>query len=262
MWQNDGWNVRVRLGVLTPHADVGPESELRAMAPADVGIHAARVPFGAMQPGGRMDETIPLAPIRAFAEPPYVDDATERLAAAPLAAIGYAFTSSAYVIGASAEEAMLQRLRTRTGGVPVLATCAAMVDALHAVGASRVSLVDPPWFDTELNALGRRYYQAAGFEVPFSAPCALPSSQSLIQPAELYDWVTAHIPDSTDAVVLGGNGFRAVGIIERLEARLERPVLTPNQVLLWAMLRAAGTTTDAVTGYGQLFGLAGPPPRE
>ncbi|MFH8930718.1 aspartate racemase/maleate isomerase family protein [Streptomyces pristinaespiralis] len=262
MWQNDGWNVRVRLGVLTPHADVGPESELRAMAPADVGIHAARVPFGAMRPGGGMDETIPLAPVRAFADPPYVDEATERLAAAPVAAIGFAFTSSAYVIGASAEEAMLERLCTRAGGVPVVATCAAMVDALHSVGASRLALVDPPWFDTELNALGRRYYQGTGFEVPFSAPCSLPSGQTLIQPADLYDWVIAHVPDSADAVVLGGNGFRAVGVIERLEARLERPVLTPNQVLLWAMLRAAGTTTDDVTGYGQLFSLAGPPPHE
>jgi len=258
MWRNDGWNVRVRLGVLTPHADVGPESELRAMAPADVGIHAARVPFGAMRPGGEMDKTIPLAPIRAFAEPPYVDEATERLAAAPLAAIGFAFTSSAYVLGASAEEAMLERLYTRTGGVPVVATCTAMVAALRTVGASRLSLVDPPWFDAELNALGRRYYEAAGFEVPFSAPCSLPSGQTLVQPGELYDWVSAHVPDSADAVVLGGNGFRAVGVIERLEARLGRPVLTPNQVLLWALLRAARTATDDVTGYGRLFALAGP----
>ncbi|MEU3499853.1 maleate cis-trans isomerase [Streptomyces hundungensis] len=262
MWRNDGWDVRVRLGVLTPHADVGPESELRAMAPADVGLHAARVPFGAMRSGGGMDETIPLAPVRAFAEPPYVDEAAERLAAAPLNAMGFAFTSSAYVIGAAAEEAMLDRLRTRAGGIPVVATCAATVEALHAVGATRPALIDPPWFDAELNALGRRYYQDAGFEVPFSAPCALPSGQTLVQPAELYEWVSTHVPDDADAVVLGGNGLRAVGVIERLELRLERPVLTPNQVLLWAMLRAAGTSTDDITGYGRLFSVPEPPPHE
>ena len=45
------------------------------MAPPDVGVHAARVPFGAMAAGGAMDPTIPLAPVRAFAEPPHVDDA-------------------------------------------------------------------------------------------------------------------------------------------------------------------------------------------
>ena len=80
-----------RIGVLTPHADVGPESELRAMAPSTVGIYAARVPFGAMAGGGRMDPTIPLAPVRAFAEPPHVDAAVPLLAAAPLDAIGYGF---------------------------------------------------------------------------------------------------------------------------------------------------------------------------
>jgi maleate isomerase len=72
MWQPDGWEVRTRIGVLTPHADVGPESEIRAMAPETVGVHAARVPFGAMASGGAMDPTIPLAPIAAFVEPaPY-----------------------------------------------------------------------------------------------------------------------------------------------------------------------------------------------
>ena len=35
-------------------------------------------------------------------------------------------------------------------------------------GASRSST---PWFDTELNALGRGYYESAAFEV-YSAPAA------------------------------------------------------------------------------------------
>src|SRR4029450_13107973 len=75
MWRADGWDARWRVGVLTPHADVGPGSGLRAMAPADVGIHAAQVPFGAMAAGGAMDPTIPLAPVRAVAAPPGGGDA-------------------------------------------------------------------------------------------------------------------------------------------------------------------------------------------
>ena len=57
-WKRDGWEATVRVGVLTPHADVGPESELQAMAPPGVAIHAARVPFGAIRAGGAMDPTI------------------------------------------------------------------------------------------------------------------------------------------------------------------------------------------------------------
>ncbi|GGP45342.1 maleate cis-trans isomerase family protein [Streptomyces melanogenes] len=260
MWRPDGWDVRVRVGVLTPHGDVGPESEFRAMAPPDVGVHAARVPFGAMRRGGAMDSTIPLAPVRAFAEPPYVDEAAAQLATAPVAAIGYAFTSSAYVIGADAEAAMLARLAGRAHGLPVVATCASTVEALRAVGATRICLVDPPWFDTGLNDLGRAYYEAAGLDVRFSAPCDLPSGQALIRPDELHDWVAGRVPDEAEAVVVGGNGFRAVGMVETLENTLGRPVLTANQVLLWAVLRAAGSDTAAITGYGRLFTSDAPPP--
>ncbi|MFF4644057.1 maleate cis-trans isomerase [Streptomyces sp. NPDC001389] len=253
MWQPDGWDVRVRLGVLTPHADVGPESELRAMAPSGVGLHYARVPFGGMGSGGVMEATIPLAPVRAFAEPPQVDDAAGLLAAAPVAALAYAFTSSSYVIGTRGEGFMLARLRERAHGLPVVATCAAAVEALRALGVGRIALVDPPWFDETLNELGRGYYEEAGFEVPYAAPCGLPGGQAQVTPQGLHDWVAERVGDAAEAVVVGGNGFRAVGAIAALEATLGRPVLTANQVLLWSALRAAGVGADGVEGYGRLF---------
>ena len=249
----DGWEATTRIGVLVPHADVGPEAELQAMAPSTVTIHAARVPFGAMATGGAMDPTIPLAPVRAFAEPPHLDDAAELLAAAPLSAIAYGFTSSAYVMGMEGEAAMIVRLEERTNGTPVVAPCAAMVEAMRAFGASRVALVDPPWFDAELSGLGRRYYESAGFEVVHSGPCDLPSDQAMITPADLHAWVTEHAPGDAEAVAIGGNGFRAVGAIDALEQDLERPVVTANQALFWAALRAAAMDTSSVTGYGRLF---------
>ena len=254
MWQPDGWEVRTRIGVLTPHADVGPESEIRAMGPETVGVHAARVPFGAMASGGAMDPTIPLAPIVAFVEPPHIDDAVSLLAAAPLEVIGIGFTSSAYVTGAEAERDLVNRLQSRSSGIPVVATCASAVQALRRLGAVRITVVDPPWFDQELNRLGAEYFSSQGFEVVFHAPCALPSKQRSISPAELYDWILAHTPDTAQAVFVGGNGFRSVGVIAALEEALARPVLTANQVLLWGMLQAIGSR-DSPRGYGRLLTL-------
>ena len=46
MWRPDGWGYKARVGLLVPHIDVIPETELRANAPEGVSIHAARVPFG------------------------------------------------------------------------------------------------------------------------------------------------------------------------------------------------------------------------
>ena len=253
-WKPDGWEASVRIGVLTPHADVGPESEMNAMAPPDVAIHATRVPFGAMAAGGVMDPTIPLAPVKAFAEPPHVDDAAELLAAAPLDAIAYGFTSSAYVIGEEGEAEMIARLERRTRGIPVVATCTAEVEGLRVLGARRIVLFDPPWFDTELTGLGRRYYESAGFEVVYSSPCGLESDQKKITPSDLHAWVSEQV-STTDAqaIVFGGNGFRTVGAIAALEEDLVRAVLTPNQALLWGALRITDADPSSVSDYGRLF---------
>ena len=258
MYHDDGWDVRRRIGVLTPHADVGPESELRAMAPPHVAIHAARVPFGAMGKGGAMDPTIPLAPVRAFAEPPAVDAATAVLAAAPLDVIAFGFTSSAYVIGDEGERAMVARLSDVADGIPVVATCTASVDVLRALGAARIALIVPPWFDAELVEMGRRYYEAAGFEVVDAHSCGLPSEQTRIERSALFDWIVADVAPEVDAVVVGGNGFRSVGVIEAIEDALGRPMLTANQVLLWAALGAAGVQTSDVVNYGRLFAVGAP----
>jgi maleate isomerase len=69
----------------------------------------------------------------------------------------------------------------------------------------------------------------------------------------LHEWILTNTPDTAQAVVVGGNGFRAVGTIEALEKDLGRPVLTANQVLIWDALRTANSDTAAVEGYGRLF---------
>jgi maleate isomerase len=115
-----------------------------------------------------------------------------------------------------------------------------------------LNLVSPPWFDAQLDGLGVSYFESQGFEVVYHSPAGLPSDQNRIDPAELYEWVRAHVNDDSDAVFIAGNGFRAVGTIEALEQDLRRPVLTANQVLFWAALRAAEARVP-VSGYGEIF---------
>src|SRR5262245_4913686 len=133
MWQPDGWAFRARLGLLVPHAAIGSESEIGVMAPEGVSIHATRVPLGVMRAGGLMDPTIAIDPVGAFADPPLIDDAAELLAAAPLHAIGMAFTSSSYVRGVADDEKLRQRLELRTRGIPVAITSVSATLALQAV---------------------------------------------------------------------------------------------------------------------------------
>jgi maleate isomerase len=79
-----------------------------------------------------MDRTItqdPVSALRALADPPLLDNAAELLAAAPLHAIAYGFTSSGYVRGAADDAALKSRLERHTRGVPVVIPCAAAVAA-------------------------------------------------------------------------------------------------------------------------------------
>ncbi len=127
-----------------------------------------------------------------------------------------------------------------------------MVDAAVSLGAQRVFVVSPPWFDERLTQLGSHYFASAGLEVVGAASVDLPSDQRSIAPAPLHAWVMANAPVEAEVVIIGGNGFRAVGVIEVLESDLARPVVTANQALLWACLKQTGSAARVV-GYGRLF---------
>jgi maleate isomerase len=240
----------LRIGVLTPHAAAGPEAEFPDMAPGRLAISVARVrsPAVTVNPIGG-----PPAPLgaRVLTDPPLLDDAAGKLAAVPVDVIGYASTSTGYAIGFDGETAMVDRL-ARSTGVPIAATGPSAVLALRVLGVERVALVDPPWFDDEINELGARYFRSQGLDVVSSASADLAPDPRLIEAAPVVEWTIRHVPDRAEAVYFGGNGFRVAAAIETLEDRLDRPVLTSNQVLLWRLLAVAGATFP-VSGYGRLF---------
>ncbi len=253
MWQRDGWGARARIGILMPHMDLGPEAEFAAMAPEGVTIHSTRVRLDVAMPGTTADPGIALEPVRAFAAPPAIDDAAELLAAAPLHAIAYGFFSSSYVLGVEGDRDLQARLEKRTRGIPVVIPGLAAVRALRALGVRRLAVVDPPWFTADLSRLGSAYFRSQQIEVVYASPATgLPSRQMDQHPGRLYEWVRTQVPANAEAVLTGGNGFRAVGAIEALEEDLGRPVLTANQVTFWNALRAAGVRAP-VAHYGRIF---------
>ncbi|UWQ25180.1 hypothetical protein K3553_01575 [Leisingera aquaemixtae] len=253
IFRPDGWSATARLGLVVPHADVGPEAECAALGGSQVSVHGARINFSAMRAGGEMDPKIPHDPVESFTQPPYIDDIAASLCESPLTALGLAFTSSAYKHGPEGERALVERLRPRLRGIPVVTTCLAAETALRSLGIKRLAIVNPAWFDEDLDALGARYFEAAGFDVVHHAPCGLKSGQKYVSPPALYDWIkTTVAPSGADAVFVGGNGQRAIGVIDAVESQLGLKMLTANQVLFWGALQAAGVQ-PSVEGYGTLF---------
>ncbi len=104
--------------------------------------------------------------------------------------------------------------------------------------------------------MGASFFRRRGIDVVSASPIDRPPDDR-IDPNAVYKWVRANVRDGAEAVFFGGNGFRVVGAIDRLERDLGRPVLSANQVLLWAALRAAGVNDAPVAGYGRLLARHG-----
>lgn len=243
-WAPDGAATIARFGVLTPAFDPVPETEMWAMVPRGVSIHASRIPRTA-------------ASGASVVEPPHIDDAVDRLVELAPSAILLGYTSSSYALGAEADDRVRVRLEQRAKGIRVIFPCPAAATALRLLNVQRISVFHPPFWKEEANEQGSVYWRAAGFDV-LQCRRLQPDRSSFteIPAAEVFEFVSAHTPPAAQAVFIGGNGMRAVGTIRALEARLRRPVLSANQVVLWEALRGIGRAAS-VTNYGSIFAKDG-----
>jgi maleate isomerase len=260
MWQPDGVGSLARIGILVPHFDPVPETEFKTLAPEGISIHTARVLLGTLDNEGNTAFQRGPAAARAFAEPPQVDNAALLLASIPVDVSVYAYTGSSYICGPDGEAALKARLAARARG-PVVIPTEAFRLALRALGARRIALIHPPWLSADLDEAGADYFQGHGFDVAFHAPAPLRSGFGEVSPEQIYEFARGHVPASADALVIAGNGMRAIGAIEALEQTLGRPVLSANQVAFWHALRLVGLYAP-LRHYGCIFAARLPPIHE
>jgi maleate isomerase len=260
---NDNWGHRARIGMFIVGSEAVPEAEWYAMVPPGVSVHAARVTASAPWAPWKADRSgVDLCPDLARG--------CEQFAAMRLASVVIGHTSSSVVGGKGWDEAVIAEMRTILGNeVHVTTNGNDTVAGLRAVGSSRPFVVAPAWFGDTAVASAVQYYGDHGFELagymrydpgpdwrhipPERLYAEGKAVAQVIEP--LFDQIVAACPAEADAVFIGGTGFRCVAIIEALEEKLGRPVVTANQASLWRCLRLAGVE-DAVPGYGRLLTLA------
>lgn len=235
----DGVGNLARFGLLTPDFDPVPESEAWALVPHGVSIHTSRVARG--RGAGAH-----------FVEPPAIDDAIDRLVPLAPKAILLGYTSSSYALGLEADARARTRLEGRARGIPFFYPCLAAAQAFRELNVKRIAIIHPPFWTEAANEQGRAYWRVAGFDV--RACMRIEPGRDFVEvaPREVVEFVSARTPRDAQAVFIGGNGMRAIGAITELESRLQKPVLSANQILLWEALRSIGLTSK-VTNYGRIF---------
>ena len=250
MTARDNWGWRARIGIFIVGNEAVPEAEWWAMAPPNVSVHAARVTARSPWP---LDGDL--------------ERGARQFAAMKLDAVTLGHTTSSVLGGKGWDEKMAADLGAIVGS-NVFATTNGldMQAALKASNVKRPFLVVPPWFN-DVNARAVvAYFTERGFSPPGHLRYDPGPGWRDVPPGEmyahgmgfaqqiepLYAQIRAKCPANADGVLIGGTGFRCVGILEALERDLKRPVISANQASLWHCLRRSGVHT-AVEGYGSLL---------
>jgi maleate isomerase len=167
--------------------------------------------------------------------------------------ICYCCMASTIVQGWEWERDLLARFaaKARKG---VTSANGALRDALVALGGRRVALVTP--YPEDLNTLLPPFFSAGGFEITEVAgtPVRDVAAMRGLSPDAIVRTASAVARDGVDAICLLATDMRTFPIIEDLERKIGRPVVTSNQALLWASLRALGVF-EPIEGLGKLLRL-------
>ncbi|SHK91742.1 Maleate cis-trans isomerase [Pseudonocardia thermophila] len=169
----------------------------------------------------------------------------------PLDAVVWACTSGSFVLGWDGAAQQVAELGA-VAGVPVSSTSFAFTDACAHLGIGRVAV--GATYPDDVAERFVAFLAKAGIEVlSLSAKGIVTAAEvgTLGRDAVL-DFAAAVDHPHAQAVLLPDTALHTIGLLDELEDRVGKPVLTANQVSVWQGLRLAGGTMRR-DGFGALF---------
>lgn len=231
---------RGKIGIVVPANNSVIEPECWSAVPAGVAVYATRIL-------ARGDLT-PEAIHRMEAQ---VDRAVDELEATGVDVIAYADMVTTFIMETGWNEAKVAAIAERTK-CRALSAWTALRDALAALQVRRFALGTP--YPATIHALAPAFFAGQGFTVVGDATLDVLAMRDVpkVDGTMLEAFIERLPRAGAEAVVLLATDLPTFGSIERLEARLGCPVLSSNQMILWAALRAAGVA-DRLPRLGRLF---------
>ncbi|WP_194928752.1 Asp/Glu/hydantoin racemase [Pseudactinotalea sp. HY158] len=216
------------IGVIAPF-DLALERELWRWAPLEVSFHLARTPYEPVPVSLEMAELVSgRAALQA---------ATRDVLGVEPEVVAYLCSSGSFIHGL-AYEAQLRESILAAGAPAAVTTSGALVEAVRRLGLTRISVITP--YDAELTDRLVTFLGEAGVEVLRSNYLGLGGGIWKVNYRTVAELIMAADCPGSQAIFVSCTNLPTYDIISPLERRLGKPVLTANQLTVWACLGRLG----------------------
>jgi maleate isomerase len=234
----------LRLGVLTPSSNTALEPLTSALAAALPGCTAHFSRFKVTEIAldaaalGQFDDSKILA-------------AAELLADAKVDVIGWSGTSSGW-LGFDRDRQLVDRIRERTG-IPATTAVLALNELLALKKVRRLAFVTPYTQDVQERIVAN--YRSLDIEVVAERHLGIRVNHAFaeVAPATLRDLMGEVARAKPQAITTFCTNLRAAPLAAEIERAHGIPLLDTVSTTVWGMVRAAGESPAAITGWGELF---------
>ena len=229
---------RLRIGLMIPCRNTVLEPDAAALLPEGVSMHVTRMP------------TLGATRADLLSQFERLGESAQLLASAGVGLVGFHCTAAA-TIDATVGSDIAARLGQHCD-LPAVATSQALLAALAAFRAQRIVLITP--YVQSVNDHEVEFFAGHGIQVIREIGMGKKDAKGMesIEPAEWVRQALGARHREADAYVLSCANIRVASVIDELEERLEAPVITSNQAMLWHCLRMGGIG-EAVRDYGALL---------
>lgn len=215
-------------GVVVPY-DFALDRELWRWAPRGLDLLLTRTPYALLP--------VSLEQARAVSAAPVVAGCVREVLVPGPGAVAFACTSGSFVDGLEGERALVEAM-LHAGAPAATTTSGALVDALRHLGAHRVAVATP--YDETVTFRLEAFLAEAGIEVSGTASLGRTGGIWQVGLEETAALVRAAATTPCDAVFVSCTNLRTYDLVGPLERELGVPVLTANQVTMWALAALTG----------------------
>jgi maleate isomerase len=220
----DGPVAQRGIGIIAPF-DLALERELWRWAPLEVSLHLARTPYEPVPVSVEMAELV--------SDAVHLTAATRNVLHVDPEVIAYLCTSGSFIKGLAYERSLVDTI-CHAGAADAVTTSGALVEAISKLEITRMSVITP--YDETLTTKLHEFLDEAGCTTIRSDHLGLGGGIWKVSYRTIAERIINADDPLAQAIFVSCTNLPTYDLIEPLEQALGKPVLTANQLTMWACL--------------------------